>query len=177
KTNLKEEFDLCSSDKVLLYSGAIGEKQGLESIIYTAQEFGHLTHLKFVICGSGPYRDKLTKLADEMELKNVVFLPLQPPEKLNRLLNMADAHFVLQKDSASDLVMPSKLTTILSVGGLAIVSARAGSNLYQLISVNEVGIVVNPENKNSLFKAIENVLRNNFENIKRNARKYAEEFL
>ncbi|HEY6976177.1 MAG TPA: WcaI family glycosyltransferase [Chitinophagaceae bacterium] len=177
KAKLKEEFNLCSSDKVVLYSGAIGEKQGLESILYAAQSFRDVTNLKFVICGSGPYKDKLKKLVSEEQLNNVFFLPIQPSEKLNSLLNMADIHLVLQKENAGDLVMPSKLTTILSVGGLVIVSATPGTNLYQLVSSNGMGIIVNPGNQNSLPNAIENVLKNNYENVKRNARKYAEEFL
>jgi len=177
KAYLKSEFNLCSKDKVILYSGAIGEKQGLENILHAAKAFSDIANLKFIICGSGPYKDKLNKLAVDMKLKNLIFLPTQPAEKLNHLLNMADVHLVLQKASANDLVMPSKLTTILSVGGLAIVSANPGSHLHHLISANQVGIAISPENKNSLFHAIENVLKNNFENIKRNAREYAEEFL
>ena len=177
KMHLKNEFGLNQFDKVVLYSGAIGEKQGLENILYVAQELNYVANLKFIICGAGPYKEKLKKMASGMQLKNVVFLPIQPQEKLNNLLNMADIHLVLQKATAADLVMPSKLTTILSVGGLAIVAASPGTNLHQLISGNGVGIIINPESKNSLFHAIENVLKNNCENIKRNARKYAEDFL
>lgn len=177
KINLRAQFNLCPCDKIVLYSGAIGEKYDLENVLHVARAFNHVEDLKFVICGSGPYKERLKSMAEDMQLKNVIFLPIQPKEKLNHLLNMADVHLVLQKASASDLVMPSKLTTILSVGGLAIVSASPGSYLYQLVSANQVGILINPESKNSLFQAIENVLKNNCESIKRNARKYAEEFL
>jgi colanic acid biosynthesis glycosyl transferase WcaI len=177
KIHLKNEFDLNPFDKVVLYSGAVGEKQGLENILYAAQELSYIANLKFIICGAGPYKEKLQTKARGMRLKNVVFLPIQPKEKLNHLLNMADVHLVLQKATAADLVMPSKLTTILSVGGLAIVSANEGSNLHQVVSANEIGVLILPENKGSLLQALETVLTNNFENIKRNARMYAEEFL
>jgi colanic acid biosynthesis glycosyl transferase WcaI len=177
KIQLKNEFGLDAFDKVVLYSGAIGEKQVLENILYAAQELNCISNLKFIICGAGPYKEKLQKKAGNMQLKNVVFLPIQPREKLNYLLNLADVHLVLQKPTAADLVMPSKLTTILSVGGLAIVAALEGTNLHQIVSANSIGIVIEPENKTSLLQALESVLKNNFENIKRNARAYAEEYL
>jgi colanic acid biosynthesis glycosyl transferase WcaI len=177
RTQLKCEFNLSSFDKVVLYSGAVGEKQGLENLLHAAQELRHIANLKFLICGSGPYKNRLKRMANEMQLKNVIFLPIQPQEKLNDLLNMADIHLVLQKANAGDICMPSKLSTILSVGGLAIVSASPGSDLYQLVSANELGVMINPENKNSLSEAIEKALRDNSENIKRNARSYAEKFL
>jgi colanic acid biosynthesis glycosyl transferase WcaI len=116
-------------------------------------------------------------MAKEEGLSNVLFLPLQPAERLNRFLNMADLHLVLQKANASDLVMPSKLSTILSVGGIAIVSAPADSTLHDLVSTNEMGVVIEPGNQHSLTEAIDRCLKNNYENVKRNARKYAEDFL
>jgi colanic acid biosynthesis glycosyl transferase WcaI len=177
KIHLKNAFHLSPFDKTVLYSGAIGEKQGLENILSVAQELSYIANLKFIICGAGPYKEKLQRKAGDMLLKNVIFLPIQPHEKLNDLLNMADVHLVLQKATAADLVMPSKLTTILSVGGLAIVAASEGTTLHQLVSTNRIGILIDPENKNSLLRAVENVLKNNCEHIKRNARAYAEEFL
>jgi len=42
-------------------------------------------------------------------LHNVRWLPLQPVEKLNELLNLADVHLLPQRADAADLVMPSKL--------------------------------------------------------------------
>ena len=79
-----------------------------------------LPDLKFIICGSGPYKKELQKMADSLNLNNVNFFPTQPFEKFNQFLNLADLHLIIQKASASDLVMPSKLTTILAVGGISL---------------------------------------------------------
>ena len=64
------------NDRVVLYSGAIGEKQGLESILYIAESFKDVTDLKFIICGSGPYKRKLEDLKNDLEVDNVIFLSL-----------------------------------------------------------------------------------------------------
>lgn len=177
KDLIKEEYGFNPSDKVILYSGAIGEKQGLERLLIIAERMNYIDSLRIVICGSGPYKENLKTKAMEIGLKNVIFLPLQPSEKLNKFLNMADVHLVLQKGNASDLVMPSKLTAILSVGGLVIVEASPGSCLHDVIIKNEMGIVIQPESGNALMEAIENTLKSCHEQIKMNARKYAEKYL
>jgi colanic acid biosynthesis glycosyl transferase WcaI len=171
---LKEEFGFQSTDKIVLYSGAIGEKQGLDAIIHTAARLKNRREFKFLICGSGPYKEKLKSLADDLALKNVIFFPLQPFEKFNKFLNLADIHLVIQKAMASDLVMPSKLTTILAVGGLAVVTANPGSSLYALVDSCKMGILVEAENHNALAKGIDFALTGDHQQIHENARKYAE---
>lgn len=177
KAALKTEFGFNTLDTVLLYSGAIGEKQGLESIIYTAADLQHIPGLQFVICGSGPYGEKLQQLAKSKNLKNIKFIPIQPLEKLNRFLNMADVHFVIQKSNASDLVMPSKLTNILAVGGLAIITANEGSSLHTLVKKYNMGILVNAEDQAALSMAVTVSVDDNAQQLKINARKYAESYL
>ncbi len=177
KEMLKKSFGFADSDKVILYSGAIGEKQGLESILATAKSFESRDGIKFVICGSGPYKEKLQELKESQNLENVIFLPLQPYDKLNSFLNMADIHLVLQKINATDLVMPSKLTAILSIGGLAIITANEESSLHEVVSLYKMGILIEPENPLALTAAINTALMNSEACISKNARSYAEQYL
>src|SRR5690606_28460672 len=101
KPVLKKEFGFKASDKVILYSGAMGEKQGLEMIVYAAKALRSNANLKFLLCGSGPYSQKLISLTNQLNLGNVSFLPLQPLTEFNKILNMADVHLVIQKSQAS----------------------------------------------------------------------------
>ncbi|HEV7329765.1 MAG TPA: WcaI family glycosyltransferase [Flavisolibacter sp.] len=177
KGPLKEAYGFVPEDKIVLYSGAIGEKQGLESILYAAKALQQHRHLKFVICGSGPYKEKLEGLTRELSLSNVKFLPLQPFEKLNQFLNMADVHLVLQKADAADLVMPSKLTTILAIGGLSVVTAKEGTSLYDVVSSHDMGLVIEPEDQAVLNTSILQALDESNEKRKLNARTYAQKFI
>jgi colanic acid biosynthesis glycosyl transferase WcaI len=177
KAALKKEYSYEPADKIVLYSGAIGEKQGLEAILHIANQLRNVTHLKFIICGSGPYKKELQNLAAELELRNINFMPLQDYSKFNDFLNLADIHLVIQKASASDLVMPSKLTTILAVGGVAIITANPGSGLHSLVREHNVGVLVEAENTGELKDGILKVVNGSFEEIGRNARKYAEDYL
>lgn len=179
RAQAKMEFGFDSNDKVMLYSGGIGKKQGLEAIIEAADYFQKDAEIKFVICGSGPYKSVLQAKAEKKGLANVYFFPLQPLEKFNNFLNMADVHLVIQKADASDLMMPSKLTSILSVGGLALITANPGSGLYTLVDTYEVGIIAPAENTGALIEAMKLAVSPGKKNqtIRKQARLYAEKFL
>jgi len=177
RASVKREFGFEPTDKIVLYSGAIGEKQGLEAILYAAKEFQQQKEVKFIICGSGPYKEKLQNLAKELNLQNVNFFPLQPFEKFNQFLNLADIHLVIQKATASDLVMPSKLTTILSVGGLALITANPGSGLHTLVQKYNMGWLVEAENQQALNNGLQQALIEDTTVQRKNARAYAERYL
>ncbi|NTS39544.1 WcaI family glycosyltransferase [Flavisolibacter sp. BT320] len=177
KALLKKEYGFAPTDKVVLYSGAIGEKQGLEAILHAANALQQHSDLKFVICGSGPYKQKLADLTAELKLANITFLPLQPFESLNRFLNMADVHLVLQKADAADLVMPSKLTTILAIGGMVIATAKEGTSLFEVVTGHDMGLVIEPGDQALLNAAILQTLCEGNEVQKENARKYAQNFI
>jgi colanic acid biosynthesis glycosyl transferase WcaI len=175
--SLRKEFGINFDDKVILYSGNLGEKQGLEIIIDAARFFAERKDIHFIISGSGGGRDRLMKLAKDAGLANVKFYPLQPYEHLSALLAVADIHLVLQKKSASDLVMPSKLTGILAAAGCVIVSALPGTTLYDIISVHKMGILIEPECVTALVEGIESALQEDLEVMRLNAREYAQKYL
>ena len=177
RDQLKKKWGYAPEDRVVLYSGSIGYKQGLDGLIKVASTLKSKENVKFLICGTGPYKEVLIRLSEELDLKNIEFLPLQEYDVFNEFLNMADMHLVLQKGDASDLVMPSKLTSILSVGGLALVTANQGTTLHEVITAHEMGVVIPPEDEQILAEAIVEIAENNYDAYRLNARKYAEQFL
>ncbi len=74
-------------------------------------------------------------MSAELDLKNVLFKPLQPYELLPALLNIADCHLVVQKKGAADAVLPSKLTNILAIGGNSVITAEESTELGQLCKI------------------------------------------
>jgi len=177
KQQIKTMYGFAGTDTVILYAGAIGEKQGLEAILQVAQQVSHQSHIKFLICGAGPYREKLQQQVRTAGLGNIQFRDPEPFDNFNRLLNMADVHLVIQKASAGDLVMPSKLTTILAVGGVAVVTANEHTSLYKVVTENEMGIVVPADDAQALTDGILQAVSKSQEHITGNARRYALEYL
>lgn len=169
----RKKWGFTENEKIVLYSGSIGEKQGLGQLIELAQYFQSKNNIKFIVASSGSYSTKLQGEVNKLKITNISFLPLQAKEVYNEFLNIADVHLILQKKNAADLVMPSKLTTLMAVGGLTIISSEKGTELYELIKNNNLGLLVDPENMNDLKNAIEECLSNNYDEIRMNARNFA----
>lgn len=174
---VKQKWGYTPDQLVCLYSGSIGEKQGLESIVYTAEILKNETAIRFVICGTGPYKEKLQLMVAEKGLTNVDFLPLQDKAVFNEFLNMADVHLVIQKGNAADLVMPSKLTTILAVGKVCIVTALPDTSLYNVVKNYDVGFVIPPDDYAKLAEVIQSLPEMDLSEKRENAREYAIQYL
>lgn len=145
--------------RVLLYSGNIGEKQGLESVIEAAQRLAQRPELVFLVVGEGAGKARLLAMSQQRGLSNVVFAPLQPYEDLPALLASADCHLVIQKRGAADAVLPSKLTNILAVGGNALITADPETSLGLLCAEYPgIATLIEPESVDALVSGIERVL-------------------
>jgi colanic acid biosynthesis glycosyl transferase WcaI len=131
KENIRADFGFAQDAFIVLYSGNLGAKQGLDQLIEAARLLIDHPAIHFVIAGDGAYRETLQRLAAGM--KNVTFLPLQPAEHFNAFLNAADVHIVSQLSGIADAVMPSKLLGILAVGGAVIAAVQKGTGLALVI--------------------------------------------
>ena len=117
---------------VFLYSGNMGNKQGLELLAPLAKLFAKDTSVHFIFCGDGTYRPTLELEAEGAA--NVTLLPLQPLEQLNDLLNAADVHLLPQRANTADLVMPSRLTGMLSSGRPVLACAEPGTQVAAVLT-------------------------------------------
>ncbi|MEP4891149.1 MAG: glycosyltransferase WbuB [Aliiglaciecola sp.] len=175
---LREEWGFSKEDKVLLYAGNLGAKQGLEIVLEAAERLKDNPHIKFVFVGAGANVDNLKQLAFQQNLSNVYFKPLQPWELVPQMLAMADIHLVIQKKGAADAVLPSKLTNILSAGGHAIVTAEAHTELGR-IELQQPGIYecIEPESADTLVTSIENAIQKDTNKHNEVARQFALSYL
>ncbi|HHE5696649.1 TPA: colanic acid biosynthesis fucosyltransferase WcaI [Citrobacter amalonaticus] len=172
---LRQRLGLPDDKKIILYSGNIGEKQGLENVIMAAEQLREQP-LIFAIVGQGGGKARLEKMARDRGLHNVLFFPLQPYEALPALLKMGDCHLVVQKRGAADAVLPSKLTNILAVGGNAVITAEPETELGQLCdNFTGIAVCVEPESVDALVAGIAQALAMPKNNTV--AREYAERTL
>ncbi|BBP44492.1 glycosyltransferase WbuB [Thiosulfativibrio zosterae] len=167
----RSELNIPLDKPVVLYSGNMGEKQGLEIVIEAAKNLAN-DNIQFIMCGSGAALDRLQTLAKGLD--NILWLPLQPFERLNEFLNLADIHLLPQQAGAADLVMPSKLTGILSSGRPVVATAQQGTQVACVVEGK--GMVVAPADSEAFSAAIKTLannpkLRNE---LGINARTYAE---
>jgi colanic acid biosynthesis glycosyl transferase WcaI len=151
----RQKMGLKTEDFVVLYSGNMGRKQGLEIVLEVADSLRDVPGLVFVLAGEGAARDDIEREALRLNLSNVKLMPLVPSEELVDLLSSANLHLVVQKRGAADFVLPSKLITILSIGGTAILTADPSTELGQVVLQNPgIAILVDPENPKALTEAV-----------------------
>jgi colanic acid biosynthesis glycosyl transferase WcaI len=172
---LRRELGL-DADILVLYAGNMGEKQGLELILAAAAFTRYNSGIQYILAGEGAARQRLKERAQQLALDTVRFLPLQSRERFPLLLAAADIHLIVQKDQASDLVMPSKLGNILAVGRPFIATARPETELGRVTLESQAGILVPPGDASSLAQAIMTLAWKPEARKKmgHNARKYAE---
>ena len=135
---------------VALYSGNIARKQGIEVLVEAAQLLRQRSDIVFVICGEGPNRAELERLA--AGLGNVQLHDLQPVARMGAMLTMADLHLLPQIAGAADLVLPSKLTNMLASGRPVVATTEPGTGLYA--EVDGCGLVTPPGDAAALAEAI-----------------------
>jgi colanic acid biosynthesis glycosyl transferase WcaI len=146
----RASFGLPSAALVALYSGSLGDKQGLEALIAAAERLVHRRDLHIAVFGDGPGRGRLLEAA--AQLPNLSVGPLVPAERLNDLLNCADVHLLPQVAGIEELVLPSKLTHMLASGRPVVAAAPPGSDLAEMVA--DCGICVRDNTGASFARAL-----------------------
>ena len=146
----RTELGIPDNAIVALYSGNMGGKQGLQTLADVARRLSRESRLWFVFCGQGPEREPLEAACQG--LARVVFLDLQPADRLGALLNTADIHLLPQRAGAADLVMPSKLTGMLASGRPVVCGAARGTELAGVVA--RCGLVTLPEDAEAMAEAV-----------------------
>lgn len=153
--HFRRHWNIPAEKKVILYSGNLGKKQGLESILEAAQALQERDDLLFLIVGDGAHKSFLLKKYEEKKINNVQFYPLQPYHLLPSLLRTANIHLVMQKRGAADSVLPSKLTSILSAGGHCIITADKDTELGRITHKHPgIATLIPPEDTAALVRSI-----------------------
>jgi colanic acid biosynthesis glycosyl transferase WcaI len=145
---------------VVLYSGNMGVKQGLHTLLDAARILDDTPEIAVVIAGGGGEKRALERKAAEMQLRNVAFLPVQPYDRLGELLATADVSVIPQKSGVNDIVLPSKLCNIMASQRPIIAAAPADSEFGRIVSESKGGLLVTPENPAQLADAIKHLYHN-----------------
>lgn len=176
-----QSWDIPLRSKVVLYSGNMGRKQGLEIVLEAAHKLKSWNDVLFILVGAGAAGEDLRNKAEASALTNVRFFSLQPYEKLPELMALADVHLIVQRRGAADTMLPSKLTTILAAGGNALITADAHTELGRLCERHPgIACCIEPEDPDRFTDALQDMLgKVDVDNRRHNdvARAYAEQYL
>lgn len=100
-----------------VFAGNIGEVQSVETIINAANELKIFENIHFHIVGDGSRLDACKKLAEEMDLQNVIFYGRKPIEQMPQFYSMADAMLItLKRIEALSYTLPGKVQSYMAAG-------------------------------------------------------------
>lgn len=138
--NLRANLGLAPDAVVLLYAGALGEAQGLETLI---EACARVTDLRFVcvIAGSGTAEAALRDRAAQLGADNVRFVGRLPQSEMTKLMATGDINFVgLRAHPLSAVTMPSKTQAAMASG--RVVLAAADGDVGRVVRDSGVGWAV-----------------------------------
>lgn len=155
KNNIfRKQNKLPESDFLVMYAGNIGKKQALETVLDAASILRRQKDVVFFIVGEGAEKAALVNKAEEMNLSNVRFFPLQPKKMLPCMLSAADVLVLTQQARITDICLPSKLLTNMASARPIVASVNDRSETARAIRDAEAGLVVAPENAQAVAGAI-----------------------
>lgn len=137
---------------VVMYAGNVGWSQSLDLVLASARQLTDREDVVFVINGGGSARAAL--VAEARGLPNVVFVDLQPKERLPQILAAADLHLVPLRRGLARSSVPSKLYSILAAGRPVLASVDAGTEVARVVQEAGAGVAVPPEDPDAFHAAL-----------------------
>jgi lipopolysaccharide/colanic/teichoic acid biosynthesis glycosyltransferase/glycosyltransferase involved in cell wall biosynthesis len=138
----------------ILFAGTMGLAQGLDSTLSAAQICRTtVPAAEFLFMGGGVDRLRLERMAEEMQLDNVRFLPRRPMQAMGRILAGADALLVhLKDDPLFRITIPSKTQAYLAAGRPILMAVRGDA--ADLVKRSQSGVLCEPGNPQSIADAV-----------------------
>lgn len=139
---------------VVMYCGAHGKLNALDTIIDAAELTREDGGLLYVLVGDGVEKRRLMTSASERRLTNIRFLDPVPKQEIPDLLHAADALVITLLDVPLFQygVSPNKLFDYMAAGR-PVLCAVAG-DMAELVETAGAGIAVPPQNPQELVDAI-----------------------
>ena len=132
----------------------IGKAQALDSVLHAAAQVADSDiNVLFTFMGGGVDLERIKRLASDMGLANVRFLPRVPFSEVGKFLELADVLLVhLKDDPLFAITIPSKTQAYMAVGKPILMAVRG--NAAELVERAGAGLVCEPENPESIAASI-----------------------
>lgn len=155
-----EKYDLINSFNII-YTGSLGMKQNPEVILDLAKYYYKNNPIvKIVVVASGDGLDYLKQQVDQLNLNNLICLPLQPYKDLPKVLAASDLLIATLNEDAGDYCVPSKVLTYYCAGKAALLIMPTHNQAAKFTLDNDFGIVFSPTDNKVLFEKLDFYINN-----------------
>ena len=153
---LYKEFGIEEDKFIVVYAGNLGEAQGADVILRSAEILKEEKDIQFVIFGGGAQYAQACRTIEEKDLKNITINPLLPQERVPEVYSLGDVALIVCKKGVGNSGMPSKTWSIMACNTPIISAFDEDSDLASLLKETGAGVCVEPENAIALAEAIKN---------------------
>lgn len=152
----QSRIDDSSRDLVVMYLGAHGPANGLETLVMAAKELEEANAdlpIKWRLIGDGPNKKKLQELSKSLGLKSLFFEEPVPKIEVPDLIKQADllVFHLLQVDVFKYGISPNKLFDYMAAGKPIVFACHARNNL---VEASNSGISIAPESPSAMAEAV-----------------------
>lgn len=127
---------------VVGYSGNLGRAHEFRTILDAAARLNGHGEIAFLFVGSGHRKAEVERLAGELELRNVRFLPLQPRDLLAETLSAIDLHLISLRPEMERFVIPSKFYGVAAAGRPTIFVGDPQGEIPRILARRGCGLAV-----------------------------------
>ena len=147
KNDFREKYNFKQNDILFFYGGILGHAQGLKTVLRAANLIKENSSIQIILQGSGPEKDDLVNLKDELKIDNVHFLPpVTKAEMPNILLEVDVALVPLRKLDLFQGAIPSKIFEALAMEKPLLLGVE-GEAKKHFIDNAKAGLFFEPENE------------------------------
>ncbi len=144
---------------LLVYSGNLGRKQGLDQVLELAEVLGRRgAAIDILIRGEGSERASLEDQVSREGLTNVRFADLAPREEISEALGAATLHLVPQTPGGANFALPSKIFSIMAAERAYVATASPGTPLAIVTEQARAGVCVEPHDAEAFADAVERLV-------------------
>lgn len=156
----------------IIFTGNIGQAQGLDILPKTAKLLKGEENVKFVVVGDGRNKEQFLKQISDNSVQDMfIMIDRQPPERIPELLAACDAAFIsFMPDPLFEKTIPAKLQSYMACGMPIIASANGETK--RVIEEAECGICVELGNETALSDAISKMLTTDLKSMKNKSRAF-----
>ncbi|MDL1983061.1 MAG: glycosyltransferase family 4 protein [Deltaproteobacteria bacterium] len=159
-SDLLEELGL--KDKFVIgYIGTHGMAHALVKVLDAAELLTTDDEIRFLFVGSGAEKEKLIVEAKKRGLKNVIFYPAQPKERMPGFLSLLDVALIHLKNSpVFTTVIPSKIFEAMGMGLPVLLVGPEGGEASKIVEKDGAGLCI-PSEAPEIFAQTVLELKNN----------------
>ncbi|MBQ6343949.1 MAG: glycosyltransferase family 4 protein [Anaerolineaceae bacterium] len=138
---------------VVMYSGAHGPANDLETVLNAADLLRERRDIRFVFVGSGKDKPRLEAIKAEKGLDNVLFVPPVSKDHIASVMAAEDAGLAILKDlDMFKTTYPNKVFDIMACGDPVI--CQIDGVIREVVEENHGGVFVKPGDPKALAEAV-----------------------